>query len=67
MNLLVKKFGQAAMVLWFVWVLISCEDPGKIGLNINADNGVVSTHYAEVVLPTSIVQFDPRVTCERPS
>ena len=55
------------MVLWFVWVLISCEDPGKIGLNINADNGVVSTHYAEVVLPTSIVQFDPRVTFESPS
>lgn len=48
-------------------MIISCEDPGKIGLNLDEDNGVVQTHYQEVVLPTSIVQFDPRTTFRSPS
>ena len=55
------------MVLWFSLVLISCEDPGEIGLNLDADNGVVSTHYAEVVLPTTMVQFNPRLNLRSPS
>jgi len=62
MNLLVKKLRLLAAVLLGSLVVISCEDPGKIGLLINADNGVISTHYQDILLPTSMVQFDVRKT-----
>jgi len=52
------------MILSAAVLAISCEDPGKIGLIINADNGLVKTHYFEMVLPTSVVQFNPRKTSE---
>ena len=64
MNLLVKKFGPLAVILLSALVAISCEDPGRIGLIINANNGVISTHYQDLVLPTTMVQFDPRKTSE---
>jgi hypothetical protein len=64
MNLLVKKFGPLAVILLCALVAISCEDPGKIGLIVNSDNGVISTHYHEMVMPASMVQFDPRKTSE---
>ena len=41
---------------------VSCEDPGKIGLNINPDSGVILTKYKELILPSTQVQFDPRST-----
>ena len=62
MNLLVKKFRLLAVVLSSALLAISCEDPGRIGLLINADNGVISTHYQDIVIPTSMVQFDIRKT-----
>ena len=64
MNLLVKKFGPLATVLLSALIAISCEDPGRIGLIVNANNGVISTHYQDLVLPTTMVQFDPRKTSE---
>lgn len=64
MNLLVKKFGPLAAMLLSALLVISCEDPGKIGLIVNAENGVISTHYQDIVLPTSVVQFNPRNTLE---
>lgn len=67
MNLLVKKFGQATSVLLLAILIISCEDPGNIGLNLDGSNGVVVTRFSEVVLPTSLVQFDPRNTLRSPS
>jgi len=62
MNLLVKKLRPLAAVLFSALLAISCEDPGRIGLLINADNGVISTHYQDVVIPTSMVQFEIRKT-----
>jgi hypothetical protein len=64
MNLLVKKFGPLAVILLSALIAISCEDPGRIGLIVNANNGVISTHYQDFVLPTTMVQFDPRKTSE---
>jgi len=64
MNLLVKKFGPLAVILQMAILAISCEDPGKIGLIVNAENAVISTHYQDIILPTSVVQFDPRKTLE---
>ena len=64
MNLLVKKFGPLTVILLSALIAISCEDPGKIGLVVNSDNGVLTTHYYETVVPTSMVQFDPRKTSE---
>ena len=64
MNLLVKKFGPLAVILLSAVIAISCEDPGRIGLIVNADNGVITVHYQEIVLPSSVVQFDPRKTSE---
>ena len=43
---------------------ISCEDPGRIGLIVNSDNGVISTHYQDMVIPASMVQFNLRKTEE---
>lgn len=64
MNLLVKKFWPLAFVLLAAVFAISCEDPGKIGLIINEDNGIISTYYADIVVPTSVVQLNPRKTSE---
>lgn len=41
---------------------VSCEDPGKIGLNINPENSAILTKYKEFVLPSAQVQFDARST-----
>ena len=41
---------------------VSCEDPGKIGLNINPENSTILTKYKEFVLPSTQVQFDSRST-----
>ena len=62
MNLLVKKFGPLATIFVSALLAISCEDPGRIGLIINEDNGVISSHYQDVVLSSSMVQFDIRKT-----
>lgn len=67
MNLLVKKFGPLTVILLSVLIAISCEDPGRIGLILNENNGVISTHYQDIVLPTSVVQFDLRKTAESKS
>ncbi len=67
MNLLVKKFGPLTVILLSALIAISCEDPGRIGLIIDGDNGVISTHYQDIVLPTSVVQFDLRKTAESKS
>jgi hypothetical protein len=64
MNLLVKKFWPLAFVLLAAVFAISCEDPGKIGLIINEENGIISTYYKEMVVPTSVVQLNPRKTSE---
>lgn len=64
MNLLVKLFRPLAAILLVVGLAISCEDPGKIGLIIDANNGIISSHYQDIVLETSVVQFDPRKTSD---
>jgi len=67
MNLLVKKFRALAIILLGASIAISCEDPGQIGLIVNANNGVISTYYQDIILPTSMVQFNPRKTSEAKS
>ncbi len=63
MNLLVRKLKMpAAVVLLASLFFVSCEDPGKIGLNINPKSGAISAKYVEFVLPSTQVQFDPRST-----
>ena len=62
MNLLVKKLKVLALVVLMPLLLISCEDPSEIGLNVNASNSVLLTKYKEFVLPSSQVQFNPRST-----
>ena len=62
MNLLVKKLWLPAITLLVVITVISCEDPGRIGLIINSENGLLRTGYREIILPSSVVQFDPRKT-----
>ncbi|GEM_PF-2926695 len=64
MNLLAKKFRRGVLVILSALMVISCEDPGKIGLLVNADNGIIAGNYKEIVLPTSVVQFNPRKTLE---
>jgi len=64
MNLLVKKFGPLAIILLAALTAISCEDPGSIGLVINADNGTISSHFVNITLPTAMVQFNPRKTSD---
>jgi len=64
MSLLVKKFRPLVAILLAAGFAISCEDPGRIGLIINAENGIISTHYEEIILETSVVQFDPRQTSD---
>src|SRR5210317_1522098 len=64
MNLLVKKLWLPVLMILATVTVISCEDPGRIGLIINADNGLLLTGYKEVVLPSTVVQFDPRETTE---
>ncbi|MCB0496237.1 MAG: DUF4270 family protein [Cyclobacteriaceae bacterium] len=61
MNLLVKKLSVAAVLLLPLF-FVSCEDPGKIGLNVDPKNGVILTKYQEFVLPSAEVQFNPRTT-----
>ena len=67
MNLLAKKFGPLILVILSALMVISCEDPGKIGLIVNADNGIIATDYQDIVLSTSVVQFNPRKTLESKS
>ena len=62
MNLLVKKLWLPVIVLLATVTLISCEDPGRIGLIINSDNGLLKTGYREIVLPSTVVQFEPGTT-----
>ncbi len=62
MNLLVKKFKVVAVVLLTPLFFVSCEDPGKIGLDVDPKNSVISTKYKEFVLPSMQVQFNPRST-----
>jgi len=62
MNLLVKKLWPPVAIILAAVLVISCEDPGKIGLIIDEDNGLLKTGFREFVLPTSVVQFDPRST-----
>ncbi len=62
MNLLVKKLKAWAVVLLMSLFFVSCEDPGKIGLNIDPEHSVIATSYKEFVLPSSQVQFNPRST-----
>jgi hypothetical protein len=64
MNLLVKKFSSLAFIMLGALIAISCEDPGQIGLIVNANNGVITTHYQDIILPTSMVQFNPRKTSD---
>ena len=64
MNLLVKKFGPLTAILLSALIAISCEDPGRIGLLVDENNGVISTHYQDIPISTSVVQFDPRKTAE---
>lgn len=61
MNLLVKKLGVAIFFLLPLF-FVSCEDPGKIGLNIDPKNGALLSKYQEFILPSTEVQFDPRST-----
>lgn len=61
MNLLVKKQRVLAILLASLF-FVSCEDPGKLGLNINPDAGALTAKYKEFVLPTTMVQFNPRST-----
>lgn len=55
MNLLDKrttiKTGLAMLPALFF--LLSCEEPSEIGLDLNPNNGAVSTHYIEIPLETS--------------
>ena len=67
MNLLVKKFGPLTVILLSALIAISCEDPGRIGLIVDGNNGVISTHYQDIVLSTAVVQFDLRKTSESKS
>jgi len=62
MNLLVKKLKVSAAILLVPLFFVSCEDPGKIGLDIDPKNGSILTEYKEFVLPSTQVQFDPRST-----
>ncbi len=62
MNLLVKKRKAWAVVLLMSLFFVSCEDPGKIGLNIDPEHSVITTVYKEFVLPSTQVQFNPRST-----
>lgn len=64
MNLLVKKLRLPGLVLLAAVLTISCEDPGKIGLIVDQDNSALSTYFKEVVLPSHVVQFNPRKTSE---
>ena len=64
MNLLVKKFGPLTAILLSALIAISCEDPGRIGLIVDENNGIISTHYQDLPISTSVVQFDPRKTAE---
>lgn len=51
-----------SVVLLASLFFVSCEDPGKIGLNINPEGGVVLSKYQEFTLSSTQVQFDPRST-----
>ncbi len=62
MNLLVKKFKEVIAVLLLLLFFVSCEDPGKIGLDVDPKNSVILTRYKEFVLPSTQVQFNPRST-----
>ncbi len=62
MNLLVKKFKVMAVGLLLPLFFASCEDPGKIGINVDPENSIITARYQEFVLPSSQVQFSPRST-----
>lgn len=61
MNLSARKFLGAAGLLLSLFN-VSCEDPGKIGLNVDPKQGPMLTKYHEFLLPSAEVQFDPRST-----
>ncbi len=62
MNLLVKKLKVAGVALLALLFFVSCEDSGKIGMNVDPENSAIITRYKEFVLPSSVVQFNPRST-----
>jgi uncharacterized protein DUF4270 len=62
MNLLVKKLKMPAVILLASLFFVSCEDPGKIGLNINPRGSTITTEYIEFILPSTQIQFNPRST-----
>lgn len=61
MNLLVKRLKVAAVLLLPLF-FVSCEDPGKIGLDIDPKNSIIIAKSKEFVLPSTQVQFNPRAT-----
>lgn len=64
MNLLVKKLWQPIAIILAAIVVISCEDPGRIGLIIDEDNAILKTAFHDVALTANVVQFNPRKTSE---
>ena len=61
MNLLAKNWLMAFMA-FAVFTIISCEDPGEIGLQLDPNEGVLKTYYQELTLPSTVVQFAPQGT-----
>ena len=54
MNLLAKRLGAACMLA----LLLSCEDPNEIGLNLNPDLQNLDVLFTEIPLDVSNVQLD---------
>ncbi len=55
MTLWVRKIG---LILGLAIFIISCEEPGEIGLELNPENGVFVAKYNEISLSTSIIQYE---------
>lgn len=54
MNLLAKRLGAVCMLA----LLLSCEDPNEIGLNLNPDLQNLDVLFTEIPLDVSNVQLD---------
>lgn len=58
MTLLDKHNLKGLAMLPALFLLFSCEEPSEIGLNINPNQGAISTHFVEIPVETSQIKAD---------
>jgi hypothetical protein len=60
MNLLGRT--KLGLITLLALILLGCEDPNELGLELKADSDRVGVYYQEIVLPSAVIQNDSILT-----